>query len=170
MSKKDHVENYEGSVEYLVNLLREHPQVKALFLRFQVPIEAIHEVPIDFEDLDVSAKAKKGRIIINRKLVADGDFVDDLHYIVHELVHVLQQHTGAVNDYGDLSQYDYLDNPLEIEAFQEQIKFIAAYKSPEEAEEYLQGLLDFHELEGKDRKRKEFELRGEDHALHAGNT
>jgi len=170
MSKNEKIDNYEESISYLINLLKEHPQVKLIFSRYKMPLDLIHEIPIDFKELDVSAKAKDGKIFLNKKLIADGNFVDDLHYIVHELVHVLQQHTGAVNDYGDLSRYDYLDNPLEIEAFNEQIKFISAYKSPEEAEEYLQNLLDFHKFEGFKRKNKELELRGHDNALSSSNT
>lgn len=166
--KKSEIENHEDSLEYIVNLLKEHPQVKDLFLRFKIPLDAIHEIPIEFDDLDVSAKAKKGRIILNERLIEDGNFIDDLHYIVHELVHVLQQHTGAVKDHGDLSQYDYLDNPLEMEAFQEQIRFIEAYKDKEGADEYLEGLLDFHELEGKEREEKESQLRGDAHVMHVG--
>ena len=167
---KNEMGDHEESLEYIVNLLKEHPQVKSLFLRFNMPIEMIHKIPIEFDELDVSAKAKKGKIILNEKLAEDGHFIDDLHYIVHELVHVLQQYTGTVNDHGDLDQYDYLDNPLEMEAFIEQIKFIEAYKDADEATEYLEGLLDFHKLKGPQRKLKERELRGEAHVMHARNA
>jgi hypothetical protein len=171
MSKgKKKEDSSQDMIEHVVNLLREHPHVKALFARFEVPLDSIHDIPIEFDAIDTSAKAKKGKIILNKKLAEDGDFIEDLHYIIHELTHVLQQQTGAVYDHGDLNDYDYLDNPLEIDAFKEQIAFIAQYKGPEEAHKYLEHLLDFHDFEGASREHKKRQLRGETDAMRVASS
>lgn len=147
-------------VEQIVKLLKEHPNVKELFEHYNIPLDDIENIPIEFADMDVSAKTKDGKITINKALVEDKNFIEDLHYIVHEMVHVLQQKVGKNKEYGDLSCVKYLDNPLEIEAFKQQISFIEKYKSLADADEYLDKLLNFHELDGTERKRKRNELRG----------
>ena len=148
-------------LEQVINLLKEHPNVLELFDKFHVDIEYIHTIPIEFADLDVSAKAKDGKIYLNRGFLDDGNIVDDLHYIVHEITHILQRITGNVHESGKGGGEHYLDDPAEIEAFREQIDFIDHYKGDKDAEKYVKDLLDFHEFEGKERKKKKKQLRGE---------
>lgn len=150
----------EKTIRELLNLLREHPQVRNLFARFNVPISRLDEIPLKFKKMDVSAKAKDGVIYLNERLAEDGDFVEDAHYILHELTHILQQISGKVDDYGDTGDLDYLDLPAEIEAFREQISFIRDYKGQKDAEKYLDDLLDFHELKGARRADKKRQLGG----------
>lgn len=150
----------EEMLEQIINLLKEHPVVQELFDRFKMDIDFIHEIPICFEELDVSAKAKKGKVYLSDVFLEDGNIIDDVHYIVHELTHVLQQITGNVNEKGSRQSDHYLDDPAEIEAFKNQIKFIGEYKGEEEAEQYLEDLLDFHEFEGKARDGKKKQLQG----------
>jgi hypothetical protein len=156
----DSKKKQEDLVEQIINLLKEHKLVRALFDSFDIDPEFIHKVDIVFGDIGVSAKANKGSITINKKFLHDGNIVDDLHYIVHELVHVLQYMTGFVDKAKRYKFEHYLDNPLELQAFKEQIKFIRDYKNDEEAEKYLKELLDFHEIGGKEREVKERILRG----------
>lgn len=150
----------EKTIKELLNLLREHPQVRALFARFKVPISKLDEIPLRFKKMDVSAKAKDGVIYLNERLAEDGDFVEDAHYILHELTHILQQISGKADDFGDTKGLDYLDLPTEIEAFREQIQFIRNYKGNKDAEKYLNDLLDFHELQGERREEKRRQLGG----------
>lgn len=146
-------------LDRVVNLLKEHSIVKEIFDKFNANIDAINEIPITFDKIDSSAKARNGEIILNENL-KEGDFTEDLHYIVHELTHVLQQRNGLTKNTNLKFIKHYLDNPLEVEAFKYQIKFIEDYKGKEEADKYLENLLDYHEYSGKDREDKEKELLG----------
>lgn len=150
----------EKTIHQLLSLLREHPQVRELFARFGVPLSKLDEIPIKFKKLEVSAKAKDGQIFLNENLLENGDLLNHAHYLYHELVHVLQQITGSVDDKAESEAPTYLDRPSEIEAFREQIRFISKYKNPEEAEKYLKELLDFHELKGSERDLKKKQLEG----------
>lgn len=147
-------------IEQLIGLLKNHPQVRALFARFDVPIEQIDKIPIGFRSLDVSAKTKDGSIWLNENLLHDGDLVGDLHYCLHELVHALQQISGQTADHNPASYDNYLDDEFEIEAFREQIIFIKDCKGKEEAKKYLNDLLDFHEFTGKKREEKRKQIGG----------
>lgn len=149
----------EELLEQVVNLLKEHPIVLRLFDKFGVDIDHIHEIPIEFTDLDVSAKAKNGKIYLNKAFLEDGNIVDDLHYLIHEITHILQNHTGNVHEHGGNGDH-YLDDPAEIEAFKEQIRFIEDYKGDNEANQYVNDLLDFHEFKGNERDKKHRQLRG----------
>lgn len=149
----------EDLIEQVINLLKEHGLVQNLFRKFDIDPEYIHRVEIKFGDIGVSAKANKDGIVINKKFLEDGNLVDDLHYIVHELVHVLQYLTGFVDKAKEYKFKHYLDNPLELQAFKEQIRFIREYKNKEESDKYLKQLLDFHEIDGKERAAKERILR-----------
>jgi hypothetical protein len=114
----------------------------------------IDTIPISFEPLDVSAKTVNGRIILNRRLL-EGEFRDCLRYVLHEAVHALQQENG---DVGSGDKGDYLDDPHEIEAFWYQLEGMDDMYSPKEVQEYLEGLMDHHGLEGRERKEKMKEL------------
>lgn len=146
-------------IEQITNLLKEHPIVRRMFDKYNVDISYIQEIPMEFKDLDVSAKAKDEKIYINKHFLDDGNFLDEAHYLVHELTHILQQYTNSIDCD---AQYDhYLDDPSEVEAFGNQIAFIAAYKNDEEADKYTDDLLDFHNFKGARRTRKRKELRGD---------
>lgn len=49
---------------------------------------------------------------------------------------------------------DYLSNPYEQEGFQNQIKHISDHKGDDEAEDYVDHLLDHHDVSKKDREDK----------------
>ena len=150
----------EELIEQMTNLLKEHPVVRSLFRRFEIDPEHIHRIQISFGDIGVSAKADDNGIVINKKFLEDGNLVDDLHYIVHELVHVLQNLTGFVDRAKKYKFKHYLDNPLELQAFKEQIRFIREYKGDKAADKYLCDLLDFYDITGDKRNVKECILRG----------
>lgn len=145
----------------IVSLLKEHHLVKEIFDKYDVDISYFDKIPISFKDLDVSAKAKNGHIYINSSFLEDGNILDDIHYIVHEVTHILQQITGSVTTKNEVKNKHYLDDPSEIEAFKNQIEFIDSYKNEDEADKYVDDLLDFHDFKGESRKRKRKQLRGE---------
>lgn len=136
---------------------REDPKIIEKFKEYNVPLDHINKVHIEFCDLDVSAKTKDKKIYLNNKMLDDDSKVKDpANYLVHELIHYLQQSTGQVDK--KKMKKDYLDRPTEQEAFKAQIDYKKREESEEEAEEYIEGLLDHHKLKGKERKKKKEQL------------
>lgn len=154
----------ERDKKHLILLAKEYlkcvPSVQAMFEYYEVPLDHIKKVSIEFAPLDVSAKTKNKKIYINEALI-DGGFVDDIHYIVHELCHYLQQYTKDSLEYDNLADLDYLEKPTELEAFSYQVQFIRDFHGDEEAKEYVDDLLDFHEYKGSKRKEKRKRILGE---------
>jgi len=146
---------------HIKNLLKESPVIKAMFEEFKVPIDEMDIIHIEFADLDVSAKTKDRKIYINQDFLKNNKFEEEIHYIVHEVTHYLQQSLGEVKKYKDLHNKDYLDKATELEAFQYQIQFIKEQYGEKRATEYVEDLLDFHELTGKDAEEKRVKLLGE---------
>ena len=137
--------------------LKHSPVVQAMFEYYNIPLEKIHDVRISFGDLDVSAKTKNKEITINESFLVDG-FEEDMHYVVHELVHYLQQHTGDVKGYEDLGSQDYLDKPTEVEAFSYQVQFMRDQYGDEKAEEYVEDFAFDLEMFGKINDKNIFKL------------
>lgn len=139
----------------MINKMREYLKqndvVRRAFEEYGVDIEEIEYIPMMFGDLDVSAKTDHGVIIYNWKLLTDADFFEDFSYGVHEMTHWLQQTTGnkATKSSDDGS---YLDNPYEQEGFQNQVEYIAEQFGKDEAEEYVDDLLEHHEVDSKKEK------------------
>ena len=154
----------EKDVEKFIQEMREtvknDPAVIEKFEEYGVPLDDIDKVHIEFCKLDVSAKTKDKKIYINEKMLDDDSKVGDpTHYVVHEIMHYLQQKTGKV-DKQEQEGKDYLDKPTEEEAFEMQVDFKQREESPAEAERYVSQLLDHHDIDGKDRKKKKEELLG----------
>lgn len=141
--------------------VKNDPDVVAKFKKYDVPLSAIDDVHVEFADLDVSAKTKDEKIYLNKKMLEpDSEIKDPTHYLAHELVHYLQQFTG--NTAGHKLVDDYLDKPTEMEAFQVQVKYKERHESPEEANEYIDDLLDHHDVSNpKERKEKKEELKAD---------
>lgn len=114
-------------------------------------INFVDDVLITFEPLDVSAKTINGKIILNENLLK-AEWDEILRYCIHELTHCLQQAAGMVGEKVD--KEDYLDDKNEQEAFQTQLSYMSEQDSPEEIQEYLEQLLDHHDIEGKEREDK----------------
>lgn len=146
--------------------MREHakhdPGIISKFKEYGVSLGDIDKVPISFCDLDVSAKTKDKKIYLNEAMLADDSPVDDpTHYLIHELIHYLQQKTGK-NMHKHRDEDEYLDKETEEEAFKVQVDFKKREESEEEAEDYVEKLLDHHDIKGKERKDKKEELLDEE--------
>jgi hypothetical protein len=128
------------------------------FKEYDIPIDKIDGVHVEFKDLDVSAKTKNAKIYLNKKMLEpDSKIKDPTHYLAHELTHWLQQTTGNVAGH---KVEDYLDKPTEVEAFQVQIEFKEKHEGEEEADEYVEELLDHHDIDSKkEREEKADELK-----------
>lgn len=117
-------------------------------------------VPIKFEDMKQSAKTVDSHIILNRKLMSK-PFNIIMRYVIHELAHSIQHVQSAKKKYKKDQDREYLDKDTEIEAFQYQIEFDSKNRGKDKAEEYVDGLLDYHKIRGRDRKSKKEELLGD---------
>jgi len=67
-------------IKKMRKFLKEDDTVKKMFKDYDVDIEEIDFIPIKFGNLDVSAKTDHGVIILNYKLLTDGDFFKDFSY------------------------------------------------------------------------------------------
>lgn len=143
------------SLNRMIQKMREYLKhddvVKKAFKDYGIDINEINYIPMMFGELDVSAKTDHGVIIFNYNLLTDADFFKDFSYGVHEMTHWLQQTTGnkATRSSDDGS---YLDNPYEQEGFQNQVEYIAEQFGEDEAEEYVDDLLEHHDVTSKKEK------------------
>jgi hypothetical protein len=129
---------------------------KKLCKEYNVNENIIFHIPMMFDELDVSAKTNKGIIILNNKLLEN--FENNHSYLIHEMNHWFAQCFGDKPTKGS-DDGEYLDNKYEVEAFKDQVEYIAEEESKEEAEEYIDDLLDHHDItnrEEKKDKKKEF--------------
>ena len=130
----------------LREFLKKDEVVQKMFKEYEVDLDEIDYIPMRFGKLDVSAKTDHGVIIYNYKLLTDGDFFKDFSYGVHEITHWLQQTTGSKPTQSS-DEGSYLDNPFEQEGFQNQVEYIAKQDGEEEAEDYVDNLLDHHDVD-----------------------
>jgi len=135
--------------------VKNHPTVIEKFKEYKTDINEIDNVPIIFDELDVSAKTEHGIILLNFELLCDGKFQLDYSYLAHELTHYLQQ---TVREGGTNPEDDYLKNPDEQEGFNVQIKFIEEEFGPEAAEKYTNHLIEHHDVNDKDKNEIRKEL------------
>jgi hypothetical protein len=135
-------------IKKLREFLKKDEVMQKIFKEYKVDIEELDYIPMMFGNLDVSAKTDHGVIIYNYKLLTDGDFFKDFSYGVHEITHWLQQTTGTKPTQSS-DECSYLDNPFEQEGFQNQIEYIADHFGDDEAENYVDDLLDHHDVDSK---------------------
>jgi len=165
MSKPDISNIDQASLRPLIDKVKKRikndPTIKEMLDKYDVDSEEIDLVPMCFAHIDVSARTDHGIIYFNVKLVEDGNFDNDDHYLVHELTHYFQQTTGNQATQG-ANEGDYLENEDEIEGFQNQTKYLSETRSEEDAEEYVDQVLDHHEVSDEDeREDKKEELLSE---------
>ena len=135
--------------------LKNDPVVQDMFKEYGVDLDEIDCIPMMFGKIDVSAKTDHGVIIYNYKLLTDGDFFKDFSYGVHEMTHWLQQTTGD-HPTQSSDDGDYLDNRYDRESFTNQVEYIAEQFGDGEAENYVDNLLDHHDIDDES-KRDELE-------------
>lgn len=140
-------------INKLRNFLKKDEVVQEAFKEYGVNIDELDFIPMKFGDIDVSAKTDHGVIIYNYRLLCDGDFFKDYSYGVHEMTHWLQQTTGTKPTKSS-DDGDYLKNPYEQEGFQNQLEYISDHFGDDEAEEYVDRLLEHHEVDDKKDKKE----------------
>jgi hypothetical protein len=146
--KKMPFKSLNRMIKKMREYLKTNEVVQQMFKDYGVDISEIDFIPMCFGNLEVSAKTDHGVIIFNYKLLTDGDWFEDFSYGVHEMTHWLQQTTGtkATKSSDDGS---YLDNPYEQEGFQNQVEYIAEQFGDDKAEQYVDDLLEHHDVEDK---------------------
>lgn len=155
MSKEEKSEILKDILKQIMSFLKDSDVVQKMFKRYNADIEEIDDIDIEFAPLPVSAKTKNQQIFINEDFLQDDEFSEQIHYIVHEMCHYLQQSQDDPFDLIPSKELKYLDMPSELEAFAFQIAFQKEFYGEEFAHNYLNGLLDFHGLEGDDKKQKQ---------------
>ena len=144
----------ERMLRTIVDFLARSSSVKAMFEYYGMPISRIYDVDICFSDLPVSAKTKDKVIYINSKFLEEGKLSEELHYLVHELCHWLQQECDDPYNRVPDKEAEYLDMPSELEAFMYQANFMREFYGDSVAEDYVDDLLDFHKVKGSERAKK----------------
>lgn len=135
------------------DFLKKNKVMQEICDKYDFDIEDLDLIPVKFDDIDVSAKTDKGVVTLNFRLLEDGDFFKDFGYLVHEFGHHIQQSYEPTKSADD---GDYLLNPAEQEAFQYQIKYMDDQFGKEEAENYVEQVLDHHDVNNKkERNHKE---------------
>jgi len=131
--------------------LKKDETVQKMFKEYGVGMEEIDYIPMKFGNIDVSARTDHGVITFSYRLLTDGDFFKDFSYGTHEAQHWLDQccSTKATQSAND---GDYLHNKYEQKAFQKQIEYIGNNFGEDEAETYVDNLLEHHDKEGKEKK------------------
>ena len=137
--------------------IKDNDIFKQMCSEYDLPTDIIDVMPVKFGELDVSARTERGVITLNYKLLLDGDFMKNAHYLIHEAQHWLDQCFGKKPTKG-ANDGDYLHNPSEQKGFQRQVQFIDDEFGENEAENYVDHLLDHHDKSGKERNKLEEKL------------
>jgi hypothetical protein len=163
LSDIDH-EKYFPMIEQLKDEIRNDPVIKKVFKDYDIDFSEFDMIPICVAQLPVSARTDHAVIYLNEGLLKEEDFLKNAHYLVHEMTHWCQQTTGNKPTPGSDAD-DYLYNPAEVESFQNQTQYISHSIGDEAAEEYINQVLDKHEVtdkkERKDRTEKLLNLAGQ---------
>ena len=138
----------QNTVELLGKVKRELKKndiAKEICSEYGFDVDIIDGIPFEFvDDLEASAKTVDSAIQLNSNLV-DEDFETIMRYSIHELVHSLQHMKTDEQEFSE-DDGEYLDRGDEIEAFQFQIKFENEARGPDAAEEYVEDLIEYHEV------------------------
>lgn len=160
LAKAEKKVDLEDEVEILTKIrqsLKNDPTAKKIFQDHGKEMEYLDGIPIDISDeIDVSAKTINSRIILNKKLL-DEPFEILMRYAIHELVHALQ-HMDSEGGEDPYSEHEYLDRPDELEAFKYQIEYDKNNRGEDKVIEYVEDLLDYHDIPEHEQEEKKNEL------------
>lgn len=155
---KDHLKKRINLLSKLKKEMKQDDICHDICKEYGFDISIVDGIPMEFDDsLDVSAKTINSKIILNSKFI-NRRFEILMRYAVHELVHALQhmKQFGGKNKNND--NEDYLDNENELEAFQRQVEFQAREDGLDKAEEYVEDLIEYHEVPKHKKQDKKEEL------------
>jgi len=151
--------NLQNTIELLAKVKRElraNSIAKEICKEYGFGTDIIDGISFEFVDnLEASAKTIDSAIQLNSSLM-DEEFETIMRYAIHELVHSLQH--MKLKGLESLEEQDYLDRGDEIEAFQYQIEYEADERGFDEAEDYVEDLIEYHEIPIENREEKKREL------------
>ena len=161
MQKKSEIKDKTLLLSEIRLELKNEPLIKDKLKEYKENPKILDGIPLDFKEMDVTAKTINGAIFLNPKVVKM-EFSILMRYVVHEFVHVLQHiYEQKMNINSDDKDEEYLDREDELEAFKTQVKYDAKNRGADAAEEYVDELLDYHDISGKAAKTKKKELMGD---------
>jgi len=137
------------------NKIKESDTYKELCKEHGVDEDIIDLIPMAFSDLDVSARTENGCIYFNYKLL--DNFDSNLHYMLHEFTHALQQCWGDGPTQG-ADDGEYLDNKFEQEGFQVQTKYLSETEGDGAAEAYTEKVMNHHDVPENDKEKRKKDL------------
>lgn len=153
-------ESKDDVIKRMKKSIKEDPSVIKKFKEYDVSLDEIDDMHVEFCELEVSAKTKDCKVYLNQKMLdPDSDVKDPTMYLAHEILHVLQQMTGNTDGHSEVD--DYLNKTTEQEAFQVQYKYISKADGKDDANDYIDSLLDHHNKDGDERERLKVELTDE---------
>tara|TARA_R110002020_G_scaffold50716_9_gene143323 strand:+ start:13312 stop:13818 length:507 start_codon:yes stop_codon:yes gene_type:complete len=117
----------------------------------------LYGVSISFDsEIDVAAKTTDSKMLLNTSLL-DEKFDIIMRYVIHELVHVFQhiKREGIDDPYDGM---EYLERPDEVQAFQFQVEFQEDFSGENDAKEYVDDLIEYHEIDDNQKDDKKEEL------------
>jgi hypothetical protein len=150
------VETLKDKTEVLSQVKKElssSPIVLKMCDEYNVDIELILGIPIDFCELDVSAKTIDSKVYLNEDLLLE-PFEKIMRYAIHEVTHAFQHMKREHLDHDPYADDDYLDRGDEQEAFKNQLLYQSEVESVGEIVEYVNDLFDHHDVPGAERKDK----------------
>lgn len=133
------------------NFLKKDKVWKELCSKYNEDVDIIDYIPTKFGNLNVSANTDHGIVTLNYKLLCDGDFYKDYSYLIHEYAHWFAQ-CYSTKPTKSSTKEDYLQNKHEQDAFKNQVEYIAEHFGKGEAEDYVDNLLEYHEVDDKEEK------------------
>jgi hypothetical protein len=152
-------EKIQGSIELLSRIkteLKRSPIAKEICKEHGFSIDIIDGIPMDFsEEIDTSARTVNSAISLSSELMNE-DFQIMMRYAIHELVHALQH--MKMEGMEAFESDEYLDRPDELEAFQYQIEYESETMGQDKAEEYVDNLIEYHEIPPEVQEGKKQEL------------
>ena len=144
-------DKYDKRIKHIKELVKKDDIYRKKCEEYGDDVDFIDDVNISFGPIDVSAKTINGEIILNERLYNE-DIIKQVFYALHELNHVQQQSHNLVH--GKTDKADYLDDENEQEAFGTQISYMCEHMTAEEVQDYIEHLLDHHDINGEERKEK----------------
>ena len=149
-SKKDLsvLDNMEDLFDIRTDLLK-NPIAKEICSDNNVGEWFLEAVPIMYSELDVSAKTEDGNIMLNEKL-RDHPHRTRMRYVLHELVHAIQHSLDKNKDIDKTREY--LERDDEQEAFKYQLKYDEKKLSKKDIKDYIENLLEHHDVPKKDKE------------------
>jgi hypothetical protein len=142
-------------IQQIKDKLKKNEIIQKSFADKGLDVNEIDDIPVCFAPLEVSARTDHGIVYLNEELWDEPEEID--HYLAHEFEHFAQQTTGDGPTKGS-TEDNYLDNEFEQEGFQTQTEYLSDTRGDEVAEDYIEDVMEHHEVPDKEKKKRKREL------------